>query len=274
MISAGGSRHASFPCADSARSSRAIDQSISRRHSASTSAGSSLVGVGRGADLATTSSTRASMRAGSPAARLSSTARSMQPRARAEQRHELAVEPVDLGAQLGHVGAGRAGSRMHGAAPLAGARRPATQSGRACAQNSPSITPVGVERIVSAEGARGRPGMVMISPQIATTKPAPAASRTSRTGTPKPVGRAAQARVGRERVLGLGHADRQMAVARRLPGVQLLADAGVGQHLVGAVDALGDGLDLAGTAASRRDRARRTARRRSRRAPRRAWRAR
>ena len=30
--------------------------------------------------------------------------------------------------------------------------------------------------------------MVMISPQIATTKPAPAARRTSRIGTTKPVG--------------------------------------------------------------------------------------
>ena len=35
----------------------------------------------------------------------------------------------------------------------------------------------------SALGTFGRPGMVMMSPQIATMKPAPAASRTSRTGT-------------------------------------------------------------------------------------------
>ena len=111
-------------------------------------------------------------------------------------------------------------------------------------QNSPSIRPASFSRIASADGRRGRPGMVMISPQITTMKPAPAASRTSRTGTPKPVGRAAQLRVGGEGVLGLGHADRQVAVAGLLPGVQLGADAGVGQDLVGAVDALGDGLDL------------------------------
>ena len=46
----------------------------------------------------------------------------------------------------------------------------------------------------SAAGTRGRPGMVMMSPQIATTKPAPAESRTSRTGTMWPVG--APRRVG------------------------------------------------------------------------------
>ena len=34
----------------------------------------------------------------------------------------------------------------------------------------------------SAAGTRGSPGMVMISPQIATTNSAPAESRTSRTG--------------------------------------------------------------------------------------------
>ena len=42
--------------------------------------------------------------------------------------------------------------------------------------------------ISSAAGFRGRPGMVMISPQITTTKPAPADSRTSRTGTECPTG--------------------------------------------------------------------------------------
>ena len=42
--------------------------------------------------------------------------------------------------------------------------------------------------IASAAGTRGRPGMVMISPHTATTKPAPAASRTSRIWTGWPVG--------------------------------------------------------------------------------------
>jgi hypothetical protein len=40
----------------------------------------------------------------------------------------------------------------------------------------------------SAEGALGRPGMVMISPQMTTRKPAPAESRTSRIGTTWSVG--------------------------------------------------------------------------------------
>ena len=42
--------------------------------------------------------------------------------------------------------------------------------------------------MLSAAGRRGRPGMVITSPQIATTKPAPADSRTSRTGSTWPVG--------------------------------------------------------------------------------------
>ena len=99
-------------------------------------------------------------------------------------------------------------------------------------------------RMTSAEGTFGRPGMVMISPQITTTKPAPAESRTSRTGTRVPGRRAAPVRVGGEAVLGLGHADRQVAVALLLPLLELVADRLVGEHLVGAVDALGDGLDL------------------------------
>ena len=56
--------------------------------------------------------------------------------------------------------------------------------------------------------------------------------------------RAAQVRVGAEAVLGLRHADRQIAVTRLFPLAKLVADALVGEHLVGAVDALGNGLDL------------------------------
>lgn len=52
-----------------------------------------------------------------------------------------------------------------------------------CRQNRPSTWPASLMRITSAAGERGRPGMVMISPQIATMKPAPADSRTSRNGT-------------------------------------------------------------------------------------------
>jgi hypothetical protein len=49
-------------------------------------------------------------------------------------------------------------------------------------QNSPTILPSAPTSMESAAGTRGRPGMVMISPQIATTNSAPAESRTSRTG--------------------------------------------------------------------------------------------
>ena len=53
-------------------------------------------------------------------------------------------------------------------------------------------------QIASAEGARGNPGMVIISPQITTMNPAPAARRTSRMGKLKPVGAPAACRVGRK----------------------------------------------------------------------------
>ena len=97
--------------------------------------------------------------------------------------------------------------------------------------------------MLSAAGVRGRPGMVMISPQMATIKPAPADRRTSRTGTEWPLG-ATQVRVGAEAVLGLCHADRKMTVSGIFPLAELVADALVGQHLVSPIDTLGDGLDL------------------------------
>ena len=50
-------------------------------------------------------------------------------------------------------------------------------------QNRPSISPLSLMPICSAAGQGGRPGMVMISPHITITKPAPAARRTSRIGT-------------------------------------------------------------------------------------------
>ena len=55
-------------------------------------------------------------------------------------------------------------------------------------QNNPSISPASLMQMLSAAGLRGRPGMVMISPQTTTTNPAPALSRTSRTGSECPVG--------------------------------------------------------------------------------------
>jgi hypothetical protein len=48
-------------------------------------------------------------------------------------------------------------------------------------QNKPVIRPSSVTSMLFAAGTLGRPGMVMISPQIATTNSAPAESLTSRT---------------------------------------------------------------------------------------------
>ncbi len=47
----------------------------------------------------------------------------------------------------------------------------------------PDTSPSASSPMPLAAGTRGSPGMVRMSPQIATTKPAPAASRTSRTVT-------------------------------------------------------------------------------------------
>src|SRR5215218_4466598 len=55
-------------------------------------------------------------------------------------------------------------------------------------QNNPTIFPSAPTSIESADGTLGKPGIVMISPQIATMNSAPAESRTSRTGMLKPVG--------------------------------------------------------------------------------------
>ncbi len=59
----------------------------------------------------------------------------------------------------------------------------------------------------------------------------------------KPSGAPAQVRVGRKGILGLGHADRQMAIARPLAKPQLVAYRRR-HHFVGVIDALGDGFDL------------------------------
>ena len=48
--------------------------------------------------------------------------------------------------------------------------------------------PAGIEQDVYKRQFLGRPGMVMMLPQMTTTKPAPAARRTSRTSMVKPVG--------------------------------------------------------------------------------------
>ena len=58
-----------------------------------------------------------------------------------------------------------------------------TEAGRLCGapQNNPTMRPSGPTSMASAAGTFGKPGMVMISPQITTTNSAPADSRTSRT---------------------------------------------------------------------------------------------
>ena len=63
-------------------------------------------------------------------------------------------------------------------------------------QNSPSMVPSGWTRIASADGVLLRPGMVMISPASATTKPAPAEGVDVADGEPE-AGRAAE--LGRRR---------------------------------------------------------------------------
>src|SRR5467141_1080331 len=55
-------------------------------------------------------------------------------------------------------------------------------------QKSPSIVPSGRSRIRSAAGLLPRPGIVMMSPANATTNPAPAEGRMSRTCSVNPVG--------------------------------------------------------------------------------------
>jgi hypothetical protein len=88
--------------------------------------------------------------------------------------------------------------------------------------------PLLVEIDLLGRGHLGRPGMVMMSPQIITTNSAPAASRTSRTLITWPEAHPAL-RVGRERVLRLRHAHRVVAEAVLLqlldPGFRTLPSA-------------------------------------------------
>ena len=63
-----------------------------------------------------------------------------------------------------------------------------SDEGRALLRTAPRSPLARRGRSSRTAGWRGRPGMVMMSPQIITTKPAPAESRTSRTGTTCPLG--------------------------------------------------------------------------------------
>ena len=55
-------------------------------------------------------------------------------------------------------------------------------------QNNPEILPSASTSILDAAGTFGSPGIVIMSPVSATTKPAPAERRTSRTVSVKPSG--------------------------------------------------------------------------------------
>ena len=55
-------------------------------------------------------------------------------------------------------------------------------------QNSPVIFPSSVTSILTAAGTFGSPGMVIISPESATTNPAPALTLTLRMVSVKPSG--------------------------------------------------------------------------------------
>ena len=111
-------------------------------------------------------------------------------------------------------------------------------------QNNPTILPCALTSIESAAGTRGRPGMVMISPQIATTNSAPAESRTSRTlmvwSVGAPLASALVENVYCVLAMQTG-ACRSPCPRTRL---ELVAHRLVGGHVLGAVDFLGDGADL------------------------------
>ena len=98
--------------------------------------------------------------------------------------------------------------------------------------------------MLSAAGTRGRPGMVMIAPQITTTNSAPPESRTSRNRHLEAAWRVLQRGIGREAVLRLRHADGEVTEPARLELVEPPADGRVRRDAVGAVYPLGDSLDL------------------------------
>ena len=106
------------------------------------------------------------------------------------------------------------------------------------------MRPSGASSILLAAGTFGRPGMVMMSPQTTTTNSAPADSRTSRIGMVIAGRRALGVGIGREAVLRLGDADRELAEAFLLELGEAVAHALVGGDVVGAVDLLRDGACL------------------------------
>ena len=90
----------------------------------------------------------------------------------------------------------------------------------------------------------GRPGMVMISPVRATMKPAPAETFRLRTVTVEAAGRAQQGLVVGEGVLGLGHADGQVAEAQVGELLGLLLGVGGEHHPLAVIHLLHNGVQL------------------------------
>ncbi len=95
----------------------------------------------------------------------------------------------------------------------------------------------------SAAGCLGRPGMVIIFPARATTKPAPALIRRARTVRVKTLVRPAFCIV-RKAVLRFGYAHRQAAEAQDPPALPGLAPPGGEGDICAAIDPLRDGQEL------------------------------
>src|SRR5690606_3738410 len=98
------------------------------------------------------------------------------------------VQQVDLLAEEEGWAQGSCIGMQELARPDGGPARPRARRSGIRNQLRPSISPSSFRKIFSEAGFEGRPGMVMISPQMTTTKPAPAESLTSRIGTVWPVG--------------------------------------------------------------------------------------
>ena len=106
------------------------------------------------------------------------------------------------------------------------------------------MRPSAASSILLAAGTFGRPGIVMMSPQITTTNSAPAESLDLADRNDMPRGRALGIRIGAETVLGLRHADREIAKAFLLQLGEAVAHALVGADVFGAVDLARDGARL------------------------------
>ena len=98
--------------------------------------------------------------------------------------------------------------------------------------------------IVSAAGTLGSPGMVMMSPVEHDDEAGAGRDHHVAQRHVEVLRAAHQDRIGGERILRLGHADRQVAEAGFLQLVELVAELLVGQHVGGAVDFAADDAHL------------------------------